>query len=231
MCIRDRSGGVPVRTLTARSVRSRPRTSASPWCRRSGPALSMCFVGGSMAAMVNGSTPFVDAEVTPEGHRRATAQVAEADFRLGTSSSPPSMRAAASATEPVPTASRGAVEGWGTVTPASSPAVYDRRGTPRRAAAPVIPGSSALVSSVTSSTTSPAAHPASSSVLRISPSTSSAGAPRRAPTPTTSSARVMGDGPFGQGAGGAGKAALRCGKPGQSASKGAWRYSSRSARS
>ncbi len=130
-----------------------------------------------MAAMVNGSAPFVDARVTSTVPRRATAQVADPDFRLGTSSSPPSMSAAASATDPVATAVRDTADGCGTRTWARAFAGYDRTGTPRRAAAPVIPGSSARVSSVARATTSAAAAPASASVLRMSPSTSSAATP------------------------------------------------------
>ncbi|CAM5692586.1 hypothetical protein SBADM41S_01891 [Streptomyces badius] len=82
--------GVEALPFTARSVRFSPRTSASPWCHRSGPALDVprggC-VGGFMAAMVNGREPAVTGEVEvflPEtskvpsaaGRRRATAQVA-----------------------------------------------------------------------------------------------------------------------------------------------------------
>ncbi len=72
-----------------------------------------------MGAMVNGATPCVDAGVPIDGTPRATAHVADADFRLRTSSSAGSdaprasapdprapVSAAASATEPVATAAR-----------------------------------------------------------------------------------------------------------------------------
>ncbi len=85
------SGGVCARTLTARSTRAEPAstTSASPWWRR------------SCASAV------------------ATAQVADSERRLGTRSSPPVIRAAASATEGVPVPARTASEGCGTATAAS----------------------------------------------------------------------------------------------------------------
>lgn len=160
----------------------------------------------------------------------ATAQVTdpgpapEPDFRFGTRSSPPPASAAASATDGVPSAASGAPDGFGTGTAASSAAGYPLRGTPSRAAAPAIPASPVLLSTVASSTTERGESPASRSVVPISPSTSATATPERAPTPTTS----LGSRP----------------RPGCSGScpgcakyrsdrlcKGPWRCSSRSARS
>lgn len=164
----------------------------------------MFHVGGFMAAMVNGREPAVTGEVEvflPEtskvpaaaGSRRATAHVAIPPAEafppgarvFGTTSSSASISAAASATEGVPTAAPTAPEGCGTRTAASAPAGWVRTGTPSRAAAPTIPGSSPLASTVATSSTSAASSPAPLNTASIRANTTSPGAPRRAPTPTT----------------------------------------------
>lgn len=164
--------------------------------------------GSTQRSGPDGPTP-----ARPRGSRRTTAQVTigarprGADFRFGTRSSPPAASAAASATDGVPTAASGAPDGPGTSIRASSPAGYVRSGTPSAAAAATMPGSSALVSTVTSSATLDGESPAPCRVSRISPRISSTGAPLDAPTPTASdagggtaaesTASDMGRGPFG----------------------------------
>jgi len=150
-----------------------------------------------MAVMVNGRGPSVTRGVevfSPEtgndgrtaGNRRATAQVASPlPTAFSTTSSSASISAAASATDGVPTAPAAAPDGLGTRTVASAAAGYVTTGTPSRAAAPTIPGSSAFASTVATSTTSAVRSPAPCRVSSIRPYTSPSGAPRRAPTPTT----------------------------------------------
>lgn len=108
------------------------------------------------------------------------------DFRFGTRSSPPSASAAASATDGVPTAASGAPDGFGTVIDASRSGAYVTSGTPRRCAAPTIPGSCAFASTVASAEMLSAESPASRRVSSTRPRTSSRGAFLEAPTPTTS---------------------------------------------
>ncbi len=198
---------------------------------------------------------------TPHRPLYATAQVTAAgrpsgrDVRFGTRSTPPPASAAASATDAVPTAASGALDGWGTGMPASRAAAYPRTGTPSCPAAPAIAGVSALVSTVASSTTEPGASPASRRVSSISPSTSPTEAARLAPTPTTRARSAGGASPGGgmspaEGAGSdggvsPGGAACTGSAPGRGSGagrgcaegpsdrlcRGAWPCSSRSARS
>lgn len=167
--------------------------------------------------------------------QEATAQVTAAgrpsgfDFLFGTRSSPPAASAAASATDGVPTAASGAPDGFGTAIPASRPAAYPRTGTPSRAAAPTIPGWSALASTVARPTTESGGSPASRRVSSISPSTSPAEAPLLAPIPTISAGSRSG---AGAGAGPGPRSRPGCAKyPPDRLCRGAWRSSSRSARS
>ncbi len=191
--VRARSSSAPSPdSRTTVPGRSRSRIWSTYWSSPTSTAArrSSAFARGVTRSRAPGPSPTTASR--PRATRRTTAQVAMAgwpsarsDFRFGTRSSPPPTSAAASATDGVPTAARGASEGLGTSTAANSSAQYVTSGTPRRRAASTMPGSSDLASTVASWARDARDSPASRTALSTSPSTSSTGAPLDAPTPTT----------------------------------------------
>ena len=185
------SAPIGERTTVWWAARSSPaRSTYGPYPMTTSAWRTAAAAAGVRSAGAPGPSP-TTARCPSGPARRATATVASPDRRFSTTRPtrarpPAAARAAASATEGVPTAASTTSLGFGTGIAARTSAGKVRSGTPSAAANSTMAGSAAFRSTVATHPTASTESPAAANVSMASRCSASGSAPLLDPTPRTS---------------------------------------------